>query len=448
MSSSFVLPSFETMKTIDLSSFSDKQRDYSEQLSAHLHILHMVLTFFDSEEIRDDFITTYSNYMAHKCIIQRRNGPRHSDMAEEIRFFLPANNIILNLLEIENVMYTRRSDHPITFIQICTSFLERNLPVSGIFTESWVPISVEFFETLGSRNDTISLCVAVGNNPDVLSRFGETDRWFEGYREHLVRETYAETHQHHVHIADEKFIITDENKDDMNECKLCYSEESLYACESCKYPICKSCLKHILKSTGICPCCREKNLSMMVIQRDDSQKELIDDLNFDYQPENNNNSSFKPEEINEELDDDLHGNHGSDPNRNYDISLREPLNDSDDDDDDDEDYLNDDEREDVPPSIRDHPDLDNVSSTLNNIYNSNDNSDVFYNLSSNNIFMNRRGSNLVRGNMNTMSNNSNRNVRAARPLRIITPVRTLQRSNPEPRVTLNYNVEDEFDDEQ
>lgn len=318
---SFTLPAYESMRLVDINRLTEFQHTCSERLAAHLHTLAFLLNFFDTPAIRDEFITIYSNYMADHNIVRRVTHPLFqpfsTNQEEEIRFTMSLTEQQLrDQLHIQNtqlqnntLVITRRSHSDLTFIYICTAFVEHNMPQFGIITELWEPFNIELFENLGSHNDTINLGIGISQTPEILSRFGETDRIFESYRQHLVEETYRPNKQHKVKIDANKFIINDENKDDYTECKLCYGDEPLYVCTACKYPMCKECLKQILKTTGLCPSCRAKNLTVCVIQRDTMNKELIDDINFDYENTSaEKECKYTPEQINEELNDEIHGN--------------------------------------------------------------------------------------------------------------------------------------------
>lgn len=377
-------------------------------LIAHLRNLPVLVNFFETDEIRDNFISVFSRYMAYRCCV-RSTGPYRGNN-EEIRFFLPAGNELLEALHVDNVMYTLRSVNPQTFINVCTAFVERNIREFGLMTELWTPIPLSVFELLADPADTIALCVSVGNNPDVLSRFGETDRWFESWRRQIVSETYAQNNQHTVVIDSEPFLLTDDNKDDINECKLCF-DESIYVCKDCKYPMCKTCLKHLLKSTGLCPSCRRSNITVQVISRSEKNKELIDDLNFDYdhaaceEAPTQSHRHFTPEQINEEIDYEINHPDGE----QGDIELQDHLNDYDDDEDnyrEEEDYREQ-RNEDVDALNDDMYDLVNdhrstVHSNRHDVINRevdplSDNSSsatnhrrLYHNILSNSVFLSRR----------------------------------------------------------
>lgn len=351
MTSSFTLPSFEQMSAIDTSNFTSLQCRCRDNLRGHLEIMSLVINFFDTPQLRDQFITVYSNYMAFKCVIRTSTPDNRREYVEEIRFFLPADNILFRVLEVENVFYARRSERVQTFIEICVGFLERNLNINGIITELWEPIPLLLFEQLGSHNDYLTLCVHTGTIPGLLNERSEVDRLFENWRSRFIDEMYAPTHKHTVTISPDPFEITDENKDDKNECNICYASPSLYVCVDCKYPMCKECLKHVLKTTGKCPCCQREgsSFSVHVVHRGESFKELVDDLNFDLDDQQliELPCKFTPEQINEEVDDDLHGPQNSDAPANTEIHLNEPLND-------DSEYDTDNE---PMPSIYDAPEL-------------------------------------------------------------------------------------------
>ena len=335
MTSSFTLPTFEQMSAVNTSNFTLLQRRCSDNLRGHLEIMQLIINFFDTPALRDQFITVYSNYMAFKCVVRTSSATDRREYVEEIRFLLPADNLLFRVLEVENVFYARRSDRVQTFLEICVGFLERNLTINGIITELWEPIPLPLFEQLGCPNDYLTLCVHTGTIPGLMNERSEVDRLFENWRSRFIDEMYAPTHKHTVKISSEPFEITDENKDDKNECNICYASQSLYVCVDCKYPMCKECLKHVLKTTGKCPCCQREGaeFSVHVVHRGESFKELVDDLNFDLDDQQliEIPCKFTPEQINEEVDDDLHGPHNT-PNGppNSDIQLNEPLNDPED----------------------------------------------------------------------------------------------------------------------
>lgn len=317
------------MHRLDNSTFSVFQMTARDDLAGRLREHNTVRTFFDTEEIKEDFINAFSNFMANRCIV-RHAGPGFASghYQEEIRFFLPAHNILLSLMELENVLYVRHSKHVFTFTSLCMVFIERNLPQFGIITELWEEIPFELFESIGHHGDSIALCVAVDQTIG-LGRDRESDRLFEEYRQNIIDEKFDTNKQFRINIDPEPFMITDENKEDMNECKLCCGDESLYVCKECKYPMCKECLKHILKSSGECPCCRQvKDFCVHVVHRKVEDKPLIDDLNFDLEGhETTSSRQFKPEEINEEIDAEINApQENTDPHA-HDIQLTGSLND-------------------------------------------------------------------------------------------------------------------------
>lgn len=366
MTSSFTLPAFEQMAAIDTTSFTTLQRRCSDNLSGYLQIMSLIINFFDTTELRNSFVTVYSNYMAYKCVVRTASADNRHEYVEEIRFFLPADNILFRVLEIEGVFYTRRSDKVQTFLEMCVAFLERNLQINGIITELWEPIPLIIFESVGNRDeDYFTVCAQTGTIPGLLNERSEIDRLFESWRSRFIDDMYAPTHKHTVKISTEPFDITEENKEEKNECNICYGAESMYVCVDCKYPMCKECLKHVLKTTGKCPCCQREDgtFQVHIVRRSDSFKELVDDLNFDLDEQvNNQNNKYTPEQINEEVDEDLRTpTNAQAPPTNTDIQLNEPLNDYTDEEegnhviDDEEDFL---------PSIYDAPELIRAERTI------------------------------------------------------------------------------------
>lgn len=121
--------------------------------------------------------------------------------------------------------------------------------------------------------------------------------------------------------------------------------------------MCKDCLKHILKTTGKCPCCQraDDDFQVHIVRRGDAFKELVDDLNFDLDDNQcvEIPCKFTPEQINEEVDDDLDHPEEPEPSqRPAELRLTDPFNDPDSD-------------EDEPmQSIYDSPELNRTERTL------------------------------------------------------------------------------------
>lgn len=338
MTNSFQLPSFDRMKSIDLNTFTPFQLQASMELNNSLHEHPLVSTFFDTDDIRDEFISVYSNYMAYKTIVKRAVG--NGDSIEEIRFCIPANNILAVLMEINCIYFMRYSRSINTFVALSTVFVERNIRETGIMTEMWREIDMGAFESSGDAHDGICLCTVIDQQV-VFGASRESDRLFEEYRQDIINEHFRTNKQHNVIVDSTEIEINETNKDDLDECKICYGAESSYVCKDCKFPLCKNCLKHILKSTGECACCRKKDgFAVCVLKRKETEHELIDDLNFERPEEQSTpkGKQFALNEINQEIDYEINGPKDGD---NYDIELQESLNRDEDDDDDDEDRYRD-----------------------------------------------------------------------------------------------------------
>lgn len=338
MLSSFQLPALDVMARLDTSNFTFMQTNCSEMLRERLRITSLVVTFFDTEEIMKTFTEQYSNWMASKCIVKRTDS--HGRTIEEIRFILHIDNRdghLQEFAELREILYSRRSLNSLTFIELGVVFMERNLRENGIITEAWETISPQAFERYGARGDYFSDVVSTDGTISPYFESGTADRVFNAYCEHLIEHTFSTNHQHTVKINSDKFVITPENKEESNECKLCYADQSVYVCNDCKYPMCKECLKHILKSNGKCPCCRREGdeddfTVQIVLRKEDMEPELIDDLNFDYEDKPITNSSeFTPEQINEEIDAEINGRVTIPASIPTSITLSSPLNDDEED---------------------------------------------------------------------------------------------------------------------
>lgn len=347
MSNSFALPTLTAMKTIDTSRFTEFQTRCSTNLFEHLKIDRAIIDMFDSEEIRDDFLSTFSAYMAYKCIV-RRLDPHTRSMVNEILFMLPSTDMHLTLSNLENVFYCRRSTSVNTFIFICASFVEFNVHQNGIFTEMWNPIPVGFFESVGNpANDTFALRLGAEIRVERLAnerQLIEANNMFENYRADLIEHHFAQNKCNRIQILPERFTITKQNADDSNQCLLCCTYLSNYVCHDCKYPMCKDCLKRLLKSTGECPGCRRKyeSFSVQIVERSEEFNVLVDDLNEDVEEHpvtaNSDGTAYTLEQINEEVYAEQHppasANHDIELQHDSDSDIDPVIADDNDDDDD------------------------------------------------------------------------------------------------------------------
>lgn len=344
MSNSFALPTLTAMKSIDTTHFTEFQTRCSNNLFEHLKIHRMIIDMFDSEEIRDDFLSTFSLYMAYKCVIRRLDAHSRT-FVNEVIFMLPSTDMHLTLTNLENVFYCRRSTSINTFMFVCTSFVEFNIRQNGIFTELWTPIPVGFFESVGNPdNDSFALRLGSEIRVERLvndRQLTEANNMFEHYRADLIERHFAQNKCNRIQILPERFEITKENAEESNSCLLCCTYMSNYVCNDCKYPMCKDCLKRLLKSTGECPGCRRKDNSFVVriVDRSEEFNILVDDLNGDVEehqsaPLNADGQPFTLEQINEEVYAEQHPPRDSN-NRNIHLH-HDDSEDSDDDDTDDE----------------------------------------------------------------------------------------------------------------
>lgn len=359
MSNSFALPTLTAMKSIDTTHFTEFQTRCSNNLFEHLKIHRMIIDMFDSEEIRDDFLSTFSLYMAYKCVV-RRLDPQTRGFVNEVIFMLPSSDMHLTLTNLENVFYCRRSTSITTFMFVCTSFVEFNIRQNGIFTELWTPIPVGFFESVGNPdNDSFALRLGSEIRVERLvndRQLTEANNMFEHYRADLIERHFAQNKCNRIQILPERFEITKENAEEMNSCLLCCTYMSNYICNDCKYPMCKDCLKRLLKSTGECPGCRRKDTSFVVriVDRSEEFNILVDDLNGDVEEHqapalNADGQPFTLEQINEEVYAEQHPPRNS---SNSNIHLHHDDSEDSDNDDSDDDEV-------IDPVIEDNHDDDN-----------------------------------------------------------------------------------------
>lgn len=159
--------------------------------------------------------------------------------------------------------FIRASMNPYTFHELVLCFFLCNLPVFGIFTELWEPMPTYMFLSIG---DTSDVYLHRGTE-DLYSDYadGQLDRLYDEQRDKVIESTYAEDKNNTVIIQSDATVPL---TDDIKDCRICCEEDTAeYVCSKCNYPICPSCLEHIRKSTGLCPCCRNAPLELIAINK-------------------------------------------------------------------------------------------------------------------------------------------------------------------------------------
>lgn len=283
---------------IDTTKFTPFQRRCSEclfdELRQHVHIMKLVRTMvrslsvnIDWRYIHNDIISKYANYMTaihvmpNKIRLSRMSPPIYA-----IMFLTDADEFMCKLHGFKNMKYVRITSHMCTFIDICMEIFSRNIRNYRLHFDQWSSElsidelfilsehSSDVFRTYAPMEDDIDgplhthinklVRIARDHKDDIERIMNHLD--FDGNSQlnliqaidskNLIDKVFAVDKINHVTIT--PFNAMSSINGEIPECPLCCSTDAQYICHDCKYPICKDCLKHLLKSTGTCPSCRRK----------------------------------------------------------------------------------------------------------------------------------------------------------------------------------------------
>lgn len=247
--SSFILPTFDTLSGENII-LDDFQENAYRQLMFNV-LESDIVRMYEDRYVINGLVHYVSKYLTNKCIII--NPLNNSSHIIRLIYANP---------DMENTYLVRIAFNLDTFIDVLSYFISSNLSTSGVFTELWEPLNELMFKVLGDPfNDAFFFVRNNNNNHENLDIY---DRLYEEHRNSVIEETFKEDKNHNVTVMSEEKMV-DEN-DENKECHLCYSE-SKYVCSKCSYPLCQSCVDHVKRSTGECPCCRCYPLKLIKINK-------------------------------------------------------------------------------------------------------------------------------------------------------------------------------------
>lgn len=283
--SSFALPNIDILRAATYD-FNTHRKAIRQKLIRRINN-DPVSSMYTDDSLFNELIPHVASYLTQKCVI---NHPRSTD-EYLIQIVYPVNN--RNILSDDYVM-VRLSDDINTFIQIMSRFCIINLLSNGLNTESWQPIDDILFRYLGNSHDQYR-AIPLHRSHEIGDII---DQLFDEDRNEVINQTYSTTQHHEIELTNESA----EMNDDIKECHLCY-DNAQFICYKCAYPMCKSCLEHLQKSTGICPCCRSTPLKLKSINGALSQKYTDNHDTTNSGVNNSNSTPINPDDMSQITDE-------------------------------------------------------------------------------------------------------------------------------------------------
>lgn len=334
----FTLPAFDIIEDLLYQyELTDGQYLCSDHLYGCLEHNQFIINYFNSNDVDvvfEQFISACSRYISYLCV-----SPDSTNQNLKIKFSYKADQQF-NHLGIQCIYYVRESRSMTTFVELSLAFITKNVIDYGINTQQWKSISLHDFEYFGCQEDIVTIDFGLSTQNQQFRRLADIrnevrernqmrfnamrnvnrppqrvittnedsyqsilDQLFYDHSRNLINNKFSRQNKHKVIIDQEKFKITDENKEEMLECQLCCSEKTLYVCSKCKYPMCKTCLKHILVTSGECPCCREKNMKVQIVESGNVEGNVNVEETIDETVDENVN-----EDVNENVSENVNEN--------------------------------------------------------------------------------------------------------------------------------------------
>lgn len=255
------------------------------------------------EQFRHKIVLRFCRFIVNSFMILKDGVYKYLMLAE-------TESIIQHVYGVHHLYYLRYCTNQPPFIMFYISRFVRNMVMHGLHTELWgLTDSPKKLFSLGPSDDDIFrlafMKVSTVNRDRSVDTFSvieqistvwrhlesivasnnehrrqidnvldsdmnedaQMDTLFNLSRENTINRTFDLTHMHPVSIDQDETYTRPESED--SDCGLCYACDSVYACKSCKYQMCRECLKKILLGTGKCPCCQTESFTVCVIKSSD-----------------------------------------------------------------------------------------------------------------------------------------------------------------------------------